>query len=473
MARCAGPRPTRPSGLRADTLPTLCGGGAAARPVTALQAVTGNVAAKAAPAARPGQVGRLRCSGAPFRAARPSPQAGRFAGLAPLLPLAGCGVGAPARPGPHGVGAVGPSAPPARAAALRPALPARPRLRRRPCRAALPAHSPHGVAAPRGSRWPASGPRQAAPRALGRLKAAVRVRCPSPPPHSSRRCGGPQFIPPRALAAQAPPSPRFARGGAQGYAACGRECRPLPRPARPRQAPRRAASRPQAGALPAVSPASVGNRGGCPALWRVPARFSFWGFGGGCFGCRLLSCVPLSLWPAVLALRGVPRCGAVCVPSFPVGFVPGFPVAVSFGGCGFCLPAGGCGLPRLARWLLWCCSPPRSCSACAGVCACVGGWRWLLVWCFWSLCPRSGCGLPCGLGAAAVARRIKKPHRVTKPVGLFASINGCRPKNSTAEVTQGYESEIEGAAPVGGFLLPRMRLQISFHSVEESARPAE
>lgn len=28
-----GPRPTRPSGLRADTLPTLCGGGAAARPV--------------------------------------------------------------------------------------------------------------------------------------------------------------------------------------------------------------------------------------------------------------------------------------------------------------------------------------------------------------------------------------------------------------------------------------------------------
>lgn len=32
-----GPRPTRPSGLRADTLPTLCGGGAAARPVQPLQ----------------------------------------------------------------------------------------------------------------------------------------------------------------------------------------------------------------------------------------------------------------------------------------------------------------------------------------------------------------------------------------------------------------------------------------------------
>ena len=50
----------------------------------------------------------------------------------------------------------------------------------------------------------------------------------------------------------------------------------MPRPARPRQAPRRAASRPQAGALPAVSPASVGNRGGCPALWRVPAPLSLW-----------------------------------------------------------------------------------------------------------------------------------------------------------------------------------------------------
>lgn len=35
------------------------------------------------------------------------------AGLALLLPRAGCGAGAPGRPGPHCVGAVGPSAPPA------------------------------------------------------------------------------------------------------------------------------------------------------------------------------------------------------------------------------------------------------------------------------------------------------------------------------------------------------------------------
>ena len=76
-----GPRPTRPSGLRADTLPTLCGGGAAARPVQPpAGSGRGNVAAKAAPAARPGQVGRLRCSGAPFRKARPSPCGAAFSG---------------------------------------------------------------------------------------------------------------------------------------------------------------------------------------------------------------------------------------------------------------------------------------------------------------------------------------------------------------------------------------------------------
>ena len=203
--------------------PTPCPPCAAAVPPPARPACgsPGNVAAKAGQA-RPGQVGRLRCSGAPFRAARPSPQAGRFAGLASLLPLAGCGVGAPARPGPHDVGAMGPSAPPARAAALRPALPARPRLRRRPCRAALPAHSPHGVAAPRGSCFGAPPARTKPP--LGRSPPCGRLaHCAAGAACSARAVRGPQFIPPRALAAQAPPSPRFARGGAQGYAACGRD----------------------------------------------------------------------------------------------------------------------------------------------------------------------------------------------------------------------------------------------------------
>lgn len=96
----------------------------------------------------PVKLAASRCTGAPLRNARPSPYgAGRWPGLALLLPRAGCGAGAPGRPGPHCVGAVGPSAPPARSAALRPAVPARPRLRRRPCRPALPSHSPPGVAA--------------------------------------------------------------------------------------------------------------------------------------------------------------------------------------------------------------------------------------------------------------------------------------------------------------------------------------
>ena len=119
-----------------------------------------------------GQASRQPLRGATQSGRKAKPLRGRFAGLAPGQPRAGCGVGAPGRPGPHDVGAVGPSAPPARAAALRPALPARPRLRRRPCRAALPTHSPPGVAALPGSRWPTSGPRQAARQALAPLRAA-------------------------------------------------------------------------------------------------------------------------------------------------------------------------------------------------------------------------------------------------------------------------------------------------------------
>lgn len=201
-----------------------------------------------------------RCAGAPLRKARPRQAACGGPCFAPPPRRSRRRCSGAARP--PQVGALGPSAPPARSAALRPALPARPRLRRRPCRAALPTHSPAGVAA-RGPSLGVPPPSRAGAPAAG--------CCCSPCP-----CGGPQFRPPRALAAQAPPSPRFARGGAQGNAACGRECRPLHRPARPRQAPRRAASRPQAGALPASAPASDGP------TWRVsrPVRasrpFSFW-----------------------------------------------------------------------------------------------------------------------------------------------------------------------------------------------------
>lgn len=88
-----------------------------------------------------------------------APCGGRFAGLAPRQPRAGRGVGAPARPGPHSVGAVGPSAPPARsglAPASRPAL-ARLRLCPRWCGSAY--ARPARRSGPAPLRRPAAEPR--------------------------------------------------------------------------------------------------------------------------------------------------------------------------------------------------------------------------------------------------------------------------------------------------------------------------
>lgn len=135
-----GSRPTRPLGLRASPLPTLCGGGAAARPACLRQ--SGKCGGWSPPPSRlrrqllrsVGGGSGLRACGAcqPPAVAQGTPPAKQgqdkppTAGLALLLPRARCGVGAPARPGPHDVGALGPSAPPARSAALRPASPARP-----------------------------------------------------------------------------------------------------------------------------------------------------------------------------------------------------------------------------------------------------------------------------------------------------------------------------------------------------------
>jgi hypothetical protein len=64
--------PPAPCGLLAAPLPARGGGVPPPAPSIPCGAGRGNVAAKAGQA-RPGQVGRLRCSGAPFRAARPSP----------------------------------------------------------------------------------------------------------------------------------------------------------------------------------------------------------------------------------------------------------------------------------------------------------------------------------------------------------------------------------------------------------------
>jgi hypothetical protein len=363
----AGRVPPAPAACGPLTLPTLCGGGAAARPATPA-ACPGNVAAGR-------RLRRLRPSQPPA-VARGHPV--RPQGQAPAGPLRGpCPRPAPrrlrrwcsgaARP-PHcgGCGAVRPSGPVGGASASL-ASPATPTAQ------AVPRGSAYALAARRsgpaglalGHQWPApSRPAGARPPAGGWLSPGLRRS------FGSRRCGGPQFVPPRALAAQAPPSPRFARGGAQGYAACGRECRPFPRPARPRQAPRRAASRPQAGALPAGAPASEGK------TWRVSrplagSRPSLILVKRWCFYvCCCLSY--LCFWPGLVAGLPVWRCvWLVAVPACSVA------LALCSGG-GFCLSAGG--------------------GICAGL--------FLACWC-------------AGRSAGGGAVQIKSPHRVTSPVRDF------------------------------------------------------
>ena len=154
----SGRSPPAPSGQRAAT-PAHPGrlGRRPPRPPAAVGVMCG-------PRPRPLGASRSSWAAAVARGYPPAPQGqapcgGRFAGLAPLLPLAGRGVGAPARPGPHSVGAVGPSAPPARAgqaSASRPAL-ARLRLCLRWCGSASAWPSRRSGPAP--LRRPAAEPR--------------------------------------------------------------------------------------------------------------------------------------------------------------------------------------------------------------------------------------------------------------------------------------------------------------------------
>lgn len=247
-------------------------------------------------------------------------------GLAPLLPLAGCGVGAPGRPGPHDVGAVGPSAPPARSAALRPALPARPRLRRRPCRAALPAHSPPGVAGPRPSPLPAAKP--------GRALRPSALPLRGPAIYTAARTGG---------ASAAFPALRARRGAGERRLRAGM---PAVSPAgKPKASPAQGGrSRPQAGGLPAGAPASEGKTwrvsrplaGSRPSLilvnggavmfavaCRISASGRVWWLvcrSGGVFGWSL-SRPARSLWPSALAAASACQSAAESAPGcfWPAG----------------------------------------------------------------------------------------------------------------------------------------------------------
>lgn len=202
-APSVGRVPPAPYGLRAVTLPTLGGGVAPPAP----PAVAVGDMWRPRPRLRrvPAKLAASRCAGAPLRNARPSPcGAGRWPGLALLLPRAGCGAGAPGRPGPHKWGLWGrpPLRPGRRRCGPRPGCATPAALA--PLWAGLPAHSPPGVAARRPSLPTAAKPgRRLRPAALPLRGAAI----------STPRAGAAQVRPFRALRA----------AGARGNAACGRD----------------------------------------------------------------------------------------------------------------------------------------------------------------------------------------------------------------------------------------------------------
>lgn len=378
----AGRVPPAPAACGPLTLPTLCGGGAAARPASPCGSVREKWRLVAA-------CRRLRPSQPPAVArGHPSAKQGQdkppAAGLALLLPRAGCGAGAPGRPGPHDVGAVGPSAPPARSAALRPALPARPRLRRRPCRAALPTHSPPGVAALPGSRWPTSGPRQAARQALAPLRAASSL--PACAGRSARAAAAGRNLDRRAHWRRKRRLPRASRAaGRRGTPPAGGSAGRFPgrqgqgKPRAGRQEP------PTSGGLAGRCPGQRGQNvagvppsGGFPPLSHSGKRWC-------CYVCCCLSY--LCFWPGLVAGLPVWWClWLVAVPACSVA------LALCSGG-GFCL------------------------SVYSGICAGL----FLACWC-------------AGRSAGGGSVQIKIPHRVTSPVGDFpANIRRCRPQKTARQ----------------------------------------
>lgn len=279
-----------------------------------------------------------RCAGAPLRKARPRQAAFGGPCFAPPPRRSRRRCSGAARP--PQMGALGPSAPPARSAALRPALPARPRLRRRPCRAALPTHSPPGVAA-RGPSLGVPPPSRAGAPAAG--------CCCSPCP-----CGGPQF----SRRAHWRRKRRLSRASR----AAGRRGTPPAGGSAGRCPGRQGQGKPRAGrqaahmrgpCLPVPRPA-MGKRGGCPALWRVSRPLFILGFRWCFYVCCRLSC--LSCWPGLVA--GLPSWWCLWLVSFPV-----CPVALALcSGGGFCLSAGG---GFSSRHLLACWCFCRSAGGCA------------------------------------------------------------------------------------------------------------
>lgn len=199
----SGRVPPAPSGLRAAT-PAHPGrlGRRPPRPPAAvgvlwrLVAAFGGSGLRPFGACQPPAVAR----GHPVGPQGQAPFGGRFAGLAPRQPRAGCGVGAPGRPAPTRGGFWGGAALRPGRAWLRPAAPRWPACGSARAGAALPALGPPGVAAPPRSRRPAAKPRGGV-RALwgaARARPQFRRRALGPCP----LCGSRPLSAPRAAGAR-------------------------------------------------------------------------------------------------------------------------------------------------------------------------------------------------------------------------------------------------------------------------------
>lgn len=437
VARCAGPRPTRPSGLRADTLPTLCGGGAAARPVTALQAVPGNVAAKAGQA-RPGQVGRLRCSGAPFRAARPSTFGARSARPCPAPPprrsRRRCsGAARPPRCG--GYGAVRPSGPVGGASASL-ASPATPTAQ------AVPRGSAYALAARRsGVAALAASSGQAGPRpaACGLAPTGARNLCRRAHWRRKRRL-------PRASRAAGRRERRL-RAGVPAVAPAGKA----------KASPAQGGKPPTSGGLACRVPGQRGKPwrvsrplAGLPPLSHSGKR---WCFSWSC-GLSPVVCLRLLLRSGsglCLLLPLAVSAALVCAGPLLAGVLLGLPVGFSHPVRRLC----GLSLPLVARRLC----PVGRLPLCGGrpglpLCGCL---------CLLALKARASVRpvwVAASLPRAGGARHKKAPPgdkaggAFLLPTATTTSTAGPKRQHARRQRRTAYESEARhtGAAPVGGFL---------------------
>lgn len=325
----AGHVPPAPPACGPTPCPPWAAAGPPPAPSSPCRSGRGNVAAKAAPAARPGQVGRqpLRGGTPPQSKAKASRLRRALLCSSPAPVAAQVLRGGPA-PTSGGFGAVRPSGPVGGAPASL-ASPATPAAQ------AVPRGSAYALAARRSGPGPLAGGAAPPAKPGPRLRAAAAALAPAGGRNLDRRAHWrrKRRLPRASRAAGRRGTPPA--GGSAGRCP-GRQGQGKPR------AGRQAAHK-RGPCLPVPRPA-MGQRGGCPALCGPPAP-SHSGKRWCCYVCCCLSC--LSCWPGLVA--GLPSRWCLWLVAVPV-----CPVALALcSGGGFCLSAGG-GFSSRHLLACWC-----------------------------------------------------------------------------------------------------------------------